>query len=125
MGKIPRIFEKSDNYCLENKELHSADKTDSKMHNVIWSEAAKLRTSGELLKSFQRIKSKIYIIQGDTDPHPINGITIPLQELRIPFECYILKKCGHSPFMEKYAKEEFYEILLPMITKNKLVEKLK
>ena len=116
MAKIPKIFETSDNYCLENQELHSADKTDSEMHNLIWSEAAKLRTSGALLTSFQKIKSKIYIIQGDTDPHPVNGVTIPLQEHHISYKAYILTKCGHSPFMEKYAKEEFYQILLQIIT---------
>ena len=44
MKRIPHILEKSDNYCLENKEKHTADKTDSEMHNKVWSEAAKLRT---------------------------------------------------------------------------------
>lgn len=27
----------------------------------------------------------------------------------------ILEKCGHNPFMEKYAKEEFYNILQDII----------
>lgn len=115
MEKIPKIFEKSDNYCLENRELHNADKTDSKMHNIIWKEAAILRTNGELLASFEKIKSKIFLIQGETDPHPAKGIMIPLQEKDIEFEAHILEKCGHSPFMEKYAKEKFYNILLQII----------
>ena len=112
MEKIPKVFEKSDNYCLENKENHKADKTDSEMHNKVWSEAAKLRTSGELLKAFKNNKSKLYLIQGELDPHPVQGITLPLQENDIPCETYILQRCGHSPFMEKYAKEEFYKILI-------------
>lgn len=52
MKRIPYILEKSDHYCLENKEKHTADKTDSPMYNKVWSEAAKLRTCGELLKRF-------------------------------------------------------------------------
>lgn len=115
MEKIPKILEKSDNYCLENKELHSADKADSEMHNAIWSEAAGLRTNGELLASFKRIKNKIYLIQGAFDPHPVEGVTIPLQENNVPCKTYILEKCGHSPFMEKYAKDEFYKILIQII----------
>ncbi len=111
MEKIPAMFEKSDNYCLEERELHSADKTDSEMHNAIWSEAAKLRTNGKLLEVFKRINSKIYLIQGSYDPHPVNGVMIPLQENGVLCENYILEKCGHSPFMEKYAKDEFYNIL--------------
>ncbi len=115
MEKIPNIFEKTDNYCLESREEHKADKTDSEMHNKVWSEAAKLRTSGKLLKSFQNIKNKIYLIQGKVDPHPVKGVTIPLQENGVLCETYVLEKCGHSPFMEKYAKDEFYKILTQVI----------
>lgn len=115
MKKISKVFEKSDNYCLENKDLHRADKTDSQMHNIIWEEAAKLRTNGKLLTSFKQIKSKIVLIQGEIDPHPARRITIPLQENGVECETYILEKCGHSPFMEKYAKENFYKILLEII----------
>ena len=116
MEKILDILERSDNYCLENREKHKADKTDSEMHNKVWSEAAKLRTSGELLTAFKNIKSKIYLIQGQFDPHPVKGVTIPLQENGVTCETYILDKCGHSPFMEKYAKDEFYKILIQAIT---------
>lgn len=48
MAKIPKVLEKSDNYCLENRDLHRADRTDSQMHNMVWEEAAKLRTNGIL-----------------------------------------------------------------------------
>jgi len=115
MEKIPAVFDQSDNYCLENRELHKADETDNEMHNRVWSEAAQLRTSGELLASFQNIKGKIFLIQGEIDPHPAKGVIIPLQENGVECEAYILEKCGHSPFMEKYAKEEFYKILLQII----------
>lgn len=115
MGKIPQILEKADNYCLENRDMHKADKADSQMHNMIWDEAAKLRTNGELLATFKHIKNKIVLIQGETDPHPARGITIPLQENGVECETYILEKCGHSPFMEKYAKDDFYKILLGII----------
>ena len=116
MKKIPAMFEKSDNYCLEDRELHRADKTDSEMHNLVWSEAAKLRTDGKLLEVFQKINSKIYLIQGVYDPHPINGVVMPLQENNISCKTYVLDKCGHSPFMEKYASNEFYNILSEIIS---------
>lgn len=112
MQKIPQIFEKSDNYCLGGRELHCADRIDSRMHNDIWNEAAKLRRSGELLEIFGNIKCKIYLLQGDIDPHPWKGVAIPLQERGVSCKAHVLEKSGHSPFMEKYAKEEFYRILL-------------
>ena len=116
MKRIPFVFQKADNYWLQDSELHKADKADSEMHNTIWSEAAGLRTSGKILDSFRRIKCKLYLIQGAMDPHPINGITIPLQEIGGACENYVLDKCGHSPFMERYAKDEFYEILHQIIS---------
>ena len=54
-------------------------------------------------------------MQGELDPHPVKAVTIPLQENGVPCETYILEKCGHSPFMEKYAKDEFYKILIHVI----------
>lgn len=116
MKKIPAMFGKSDNYSLEDEESHRADKTDSEMHNLIWSEATKLRTDGKLLEVFQKIDSKIYLIQGAYDPHPVDGVRIPLQEYRGSCEVYVLEKCGHSPFMEKYAKNEFYSVLSEIIS---------
>ena len=118
MKKIPGLFEKADNYCLENREEHKTDKTDSKMHNKVWSEAAMLRTNGALLTSFRNLKSKICIIQGQADPHPVKGVTIPLQENGVLCETYVLEKCGHSPFMEKYAKDEFYKILIRKLVRG-------
>ncbi|MBO5351665.1 MAG: alpha/beta hydrolase [Lachnospiraceae bacterium] len=78
MAKIPKVFEKSDNYCLENRDLHRADRTDSQMHNMVWEEAAKLRTNGTLLTSFKKIQSKLFLIQGEIDPHPAKGVVVPL-----------------------------------------------
>ena len=115
MAKIPKVFEKSDNYCLENRDLHRADKTDSQMYNMVWEEAAKRRTNGTLLTSFKKIQSKLFLLQGEIDPHPAKGVIVPLQENGVKCESYVLEKCGHSPFMEKYAKEEFYKILLRIL----------
>lgn len=111
MKRIPNILDRVDNYCLQDREKHHADKVDSRMHNEVWKEAATIRTSGELLAVFLRIHCPIYLIQGEFDPHPAKGITEPLEENKIACKTYVLEKCGHSPFMEKYAKERFYDIL--------------
>lgn len=113
--KISGILEKSDNYHLESKGALTVDKAESEMYNRIWDEAVKLRTSGELLKAFKNIQCKVFLIQGVCDPHPIEGVVEPLEENGISCKTYILERCGHSPFMEKYAKEKFYDILQTII----------
>ena len=110
--KISSILEKSDNYDLESNEKLIAD---NEMYNRIWNEAAKLRTNGALLTAFKNIQSRLFLIQGVCDPHPIEGVMKPLEENGIPCKTYILEKCGHNPFMEKYAKEKFYDILQAII----------
>lgn len=119
MARIPKVFLHSDNYCLVDSELHKADRTDSEMHNKVWAEAAAMRTNGQILGSFQNLKCPIYLIQGETDPHPVDGVKEPLREFGIPCETCILEKCGHSPYMEQYAKDEFYKILLEWLKENR------
>jgi pimeloyl-ACP methyl ester carboxylesterase len=50
-------------------------------------------------------------IHGEYDPHPIDGVKLSLQNKFKDFIMYTLRKCGHSPWKEKHAYQEFYEIL--------------
>jgi len=110
LAHMPQILDHADNFCIIGREKHAADYVDSEMYNSIWPEAAAMRTSGELKNVFRKIQCGITLIQGANDPHPHNGVTQPLSEMGVPCESHILDKCGHSPFMEKYAMEEFYRI---------------
>lgn len=115
LSRVPMILEKADNYCLEDKAMHQGDRTDSDMHNKVWTEAAKLRSDGSLLDIFKNIQCPLYLIQGEGDPHPTEGVTLPLEAQHIACETHVLPKCGHSPYMEKYAKESFYQIISEII----------
>lgn len=111
LSQVPTILEKADNYCLEDKAAHQGDRTDSEMFNKAWTEAAKLRSDGRLIEIFKKIECPLYLIQGEGDPHPSEGVTHPLEAHHIACETHVLPKCGHSPYMEKYAKESFYQIV--------------
>lgn len=108
MRNILEILKKTDDYRPLEDEAPLAD---SAMYNSVWSEAAEARASGKLLSAFGRIKCKIIIIHGAEDPHPVDGVLLPLRNAGVPFEAHILDRCGHSPFREKYAKDIFYRIL--------------
>lgn len=115
MKKMQSLIEKSDNYCLFETEQAQPLKCDSKMYSMIWPEAAKLRSNGALLTAFSNIKCKIYLIQGEVDPHPANGVIIPLSQIGVDCRTYILPQCGHSPFRERYANMDFYNALINII----------
>jgi pimeloyl-ACP methyl ester carboxylesterase len=57
------------------------------------------------------ITCPITIIHGKYDPHPLEGVIKPLEEKGRVFKLIVLEKCGHTPWIERFAKEEFYSIL--------------
>ena len=77
----------------------------------VWNEASKLRKSGKLLGFGNRIKCPVVAIHGDYDPHPAEGVKIPLSETLDKFKFILLKKCGHYPWNEKNAFNKFYKII--------------
>jgi pimeloyl-ACP methyl ester carboxylesterase len=78
----------------------------------IWKEAEELRNSGELLRFADHILCPVTVIHGDYDPHPFKGIVKPLSSRIKSFKFNLLEKCGHEPWNERYAREEFYRILM-------------
>ncbi len=86
-------------------------KNSGEIHERVWSEAAKLRASGELLELAKDIKCPVTIVHGENDSHPFEGVKKPSQKSIDKMQCYTLKQCGHYPWLEKHACEKFYSIL--------------
>ena len=82
-----------------------------KKNTVIESALVKLRENNNLIKMGEKIKCPVIAIHGDYDPHPISGVKEPLSKIIKDFKLIKLKKCGHYPWNEKYAKDTFYIIL--------------
>jgi pimeloyl-ACP methyl ester carboxylesterase len=77
----------------------------------VWGEAAHLRASGELLELARQIQCAVVAIHGDYDPHPSEGVKEPLTNVLGDFRFILLEKCGHLPWIERQARDEFYKIL--------------
>jgi pimeloyl-ACP methyl ester carboxylesterase len=78
----------------------------------VWKEAKELRYSGKLLELGKKIQCPVVAIHGDYDPHPIEGIKDPLTRVLKDFRFILLKNCGHLPWLEKKARDNFFDILL-------------
>jgi pimeloyl-ACP methyl ester carboxylesterase len=85
------------------------------INRKVWAEAQHLRESGELLETGRRIKCPVVAIHGDYDPHPAEGVKTPLSRVLKDFKFILLEKCGHEPWHEKYAREDFFKILMDEI----------
>jgi len=81
------------------------------IYQQVWGQASKMRSSGELIKLGERIKCPVIAIHGDYDPHPAAGVKEPLAYVLKDFRFILLEKCGHHPWLERQAKDKFYEML--------------
>lgn len=104
------LFSKADAYDPIIDESEVID-FDVDMFQNVWKEASELRRSGKLLELGKHIKFPVVAIHGDYDPHPAEGIQKPLSTILKSFRFILLKNCGHKPWIEKQARDRFYEIL--------------
>ncbi len=112
LSEFASIFSKTDSYNVFETTEKEIVKVNLDIYQKVWAEAESLRESGELLTCLSNIKCFIIAIHGDYDPHPANGVMIPLKKYKSYSKFILLNKCGHKPWVEKYAREKFYHILI-------------
>ncbi|MBI9034576.1 MAG: alpha/beta hydrolase [Bacteroidales bacterium] len=108
--RLSKIIQKADSHKLINT---SNDRTVCRfdLFKSIWPEANQMRKSGELLKDVHKIKCPVIAIHGDYDPHLWEGVHNPLKQLLDDFQFHLLEKCGHEPWNEECAREQFFQII--------------
>lgn len=77
----------------------------------VWAEAEELRAGGGFLALARRVTCPVVAIHGDHDPHPAAGVRDPLAAILPDFRFIPLERCGHEPWVERHARDEFYRIL--------------
>jgi pimeloyl-ACP methyl ester carboxylesterase len=81
------------------------------IYHSVWPAAAQMRSNGELLALGVRIKCPVVAIHGEYDSHPAEGVREPLSSVLPDFRFHLLERCGHTPWMERQARDEFYHLL--------------
>lgn len=109
MGSLQKLVEKAD-YVEKISSSYVNDlHTDGEMYAAVWEQAVQLRKDGMLIDALENIRCPICVIHGRQDPHPYQGVTEALNQRGILSASHILDRCGHSPFEERAAVDEFYE----------------
>jgi pimeloyl-ACP methyl ester carboxylesterase len=91
-------------------EIKDATRRGNKFHGVL-REAQEMRRDGGLLKLAEKIQSPVVALHGDYDPHPMAGVREPLTAKLKDFRIIEIEYCGHKPWIERQAKDKFFEIL--------------
>jgi pimeloyl-ACP methyl ester carboxylesterase len=84
---------------------------DRTIHAAVWPEADGMRKSGALLDAVTNIQCPVLAIHGDYDPRPSAGVRIPLQAALPAAQFAQLGQCGHKPWQEIHAKDDFYRLV--------------
>jgi len=111
--RLGRLLERTDAYDPDPDAGRQPDPVilDADIFQKVWKEAADFRRCGCLIACAGLIKCPVTAIHGDFDPHPAAGVSGPLSPILKEFNFILLKDCGHKPWIERTAKEKFYEIL--------------
>ncbi len=110
MARLGKLISKADSYDPLPYESEILE-CQYDIHQSVWDQARELRSSGKLLELGKRIQCPVVAIHGDYDPHPPEGIKGPLSSILKDFRFILLEKCGHSPWIERGARDRFYNIL--------------
>ena len=111
--RLQDLVARTDNYHVKVNENDFAP--DQSAYEQVWNEAAAFRSSNGFAGLLLGVSVPIHIIHGEEDPHPLVGVTAPLEQASVHYVLRTLSHCGHSPFLELEAKEEFYDVLNEMI----------
>ncbi len=110
MNAMGQLYTKADAYDPLTLDTEGLDAQYEILVRV-WSNAEVLRASGELLTLGKRIACPVLALHGDYDPHPPAGVQEPLSSVVRDFRFVLLAHCGHLPWIERQARDEFFRIL--------------
>jgi pimeloyl-ACP methyl ester carboxylesterase len=81
------------------------------VHRQVWEEAAALRASGYFVEKIRSITCPVVVIHGASDPHPVQGVVEPFTKAGVDLSIHILPACGHTPWKERQARDQFFDLL--------------
>ncbi|MBN1807847.1 MAG: alpha/beta hydrolase [Planctomycetes bacterium] len=84
---------------------------DARAHAETWADMLRLQGEGLYPAAFARIEVPVVMIHGAYDPHPGRMICESLKPHISGLEYVELEKCGHYPWTEKHAMDDFFGIL--------------
>lgn len=110
LAEFGRLMSKTDTFDML-PDVREEVQLDMHIHQSVWQEASELRRSGRLLELGRDISCPVLAVHGDYDPHPYLGVVEPLARVLADFRHILLERCGHEPWIERYARNEFFQLL--------------
>ena len=110
MDRLVELIKKADSFDPFPDEVEEFENQYDAFRGV-WEQARELRSSGALLRLAEGVRCQVVAIHGDYDPHPFEGVEGPLSRVLEDFRFILLERCGHKPWIERGARDRFYDVL--------------
>jgi pimeloyl-ACP methyl ester carboxylesterase len=112
-SQFGEMFTKTDSYdpCYDHNPAGEEMCVRFDICSSVWPRAAAMKTSGELLRLARQVRCPVVAIHGDYDPTPAEGVEKPLARRLELFKFVVIEKCGHTPWIERHARENFLRTL--------------
>jgi pimeloyl-ACP methyl ester carboxylesterase len=81
-------------------------------HEQTWRDIMRLQDEGIYPAAFETIHQPVLMLHGREDPHPRTMIRDSLKPYLPQLEYHEWGNCGHYPWLEKAAREDFYNVLM-------------
>jgi len=91
---------------------------DERAHTETWNDMVRLQDQGVYPAAFSSIRSPVLMLHGAYDPHPGPMIRANLQPYLPHLEYREWERCGHSPWAEKYVRDEFFAVLREWLARH-------
>ena len=91
---------------------------DIQAHQETWGDMERLQGDGIYPNAFAAIRSPVLMLHGQYDPHPGKMIRDSLLSYLPKLEYHEWERCGHSPWVEKSAREAFFSVICEWLTKR-------
>ncbi len=111
--RMQQVFSRADDYepIDRRNEQEMTPDFDLEAHTETWNDMLRLQAEGVYPEAFVRVKSPVLMMHGDHDPHPGRMIEAVLRRHMPQLEYRELARCGHSPWNERHARDEFFGVL--------------
>lgn len=100
---------------LDSYELISTDDedevVDARANQETWRDMIRLQEEGVYPAAFAAIQEPVIMLHGDYDSHPGRMIGASLEPHLPQLEYREWERCGHYPWLEKAAHDEFFAVL--------------
>ena len=84
---------------------------DTRANQETWNDMLRLQAAGVYPAAFAAIRAPVLMLHGAYDPHPGTMIRDGLAPFIPQLEYREWERCGHYPWLEKHAREDFYRTL--------------